>query len=41
MNFIIRILCHITSTCIYVELFESTCCIDIADIGNYEIHLHV
>ena len=38
VNFIIRILCHVTSTCSSVGAFETTCCIDIADVGHYEIH---
>ncbi len=38
MNFIIRILRYVTSTCSFVEPFETTCWIDIARFGNYEIH---
>ena len=41
VNFIIRILCHFTTTCSSVEAFETTCCSDIADFGHYEIHLIV
>jgi len=39
MNFIICILRYVNTTCSFVEPFETTCCIDIADFGNYEIHL--
>jgi len=38
VNFIIRILCHITTTCSSVGAFETTCCIDVANFGHYEIH---
>lgn len=38
VNFIIRIWCHITPTCSFVEAFLTTCHIDIAVSGNYDIH---
>jgi len=38
VNFIIRILCHFTTTCSSVGAFETTRCSDRADFGHYEIH---
>ena len=38
MIFIIRILCYFTTTCSSDKTFETTCCIQIAHLDNYEIH---
>src|SRR5690625_7497006 len=38
MNFIIPVYCNTATTYSFVDPFLTTCRIDVADFGNYEIH---
>ena len=38
MNFIIRMLCYLTTTCSSVKSFEATCGSEVVVFSHYEIH---